>query len=162
MTQTSMTQIIVALTADEVSALILQLPPEARRPDAGLVWDNGELTVPAAFAAEATALMARADWRLGPPPTDDEARAECARRINAAAPLTAQLNLNAYVNVLNAKASLSPAEQADLAAFAQAVGWIAAMRATWRTLADAGDVAYRDDAKWPVLPAAAAALAARF
>jgi hypothetical protein len=96
------------------------------------------------------------------PPTEDQAKAECARRINAAASLATQLNLNAYVSVLNAKATLTTAEQADLAAFGQAVGWIAAMRAKWKQLYTAGDVDFRDDGKWPALPEAAAALAARF
>jgi hypothetical protein len=96
------------------------------------------------------------------PPTEAEAKAECARRINAAASLAAQLNLNAYMNVLNAKTSPTAEEQADLAAFGQAVGWIAAMRAKWKQLYTAGDVDFRDDGKWPALPPDAAALAARF
>lgn len=96
------------------------------------------------------------------PPGEAEAKAECARRINAAASLATQLNLNAYLNVLNSKAKLSTDEQADLAAFAQAVGWIGAMRNRWKSLHAAGDVNFRQDAKWPALPAAAEALAGRF
>ena len=90
------------------------------------------------------------------------AKAECARRIFAAASANTQNNLNAYFALLGSKPTLSSAEQADVAAFAQALGWIGAMRAKWVALADAGDTAFADDAKWPALPTAVAALAARF
>lgn len=96
------------------------------------------------------------------PPTEAEARAECARRIFAAASANTQNNLNAYINVLNAKGALTNPEKADVAAFGEAFLWIAAMRSTWKQLLAAGDADFRNDAKWPPLPAAAAALAARF
>ena len=96
------------------------------------------------------------------PPTADEARAECARRIAAVASLTAQLNLSAYVGVLATKATKTSAEQADLAAFAQGVAWIAAMRAKWKQLEAMAAPDWRDDAQWPACPQAVIDLAARF
>ena len=95
-------------------------------------------------------------------PTPDEARAECARRIAAVASLTAQLNLSAYVGVLATKATKTSAEQADLAAFAQGVAWIAAMRARWKQLEATAEPDWRDDAQWPACPQAVIDLAARF
>ena len=97
------------------------------------------------------------------PPTVAEAKAECARRIFAAASGNTQNNLNAYMNWLALKSgTLTSAEKADVAAFGEAFQWIAAMRAKWKVLHAAGDADFREDAKWPVLPPAAAALAARF
>lgn len=102
-----------------------------------------------------------------PPPTAEERRAaarlECQRRIFAAASANTQANMTAALAVISAKpaAERSQAEAEALDAFAAAVGWIGAMRARWPAIAADGlDPA--DDAQWPPLPAAAAALAARF
>jgi hypothetical protein len=135
-----------------------EILPDHRR-ETWWTADGARVTIASLGDPAADGLLATAPQL---PPTPDQARAECARRINAAASQATQLNLNAYLNVLNAKANLSTAEQADVAAFAQAVGWIAAMRANWKILQAAGDVNYRQDAKWPALPASAAALASRF
>ncbi len=115
-------------------------------------------------AAELRAVLA-AHRLPGPPgaPSQDEVQAECARRIFAAASATTQTNLTAYMNKLALKSTaLTNAEKADVAAFGEAFDWITAMRTKWAELLAAGDADFRDDAKWPVLPTAAAALAARF
>jgi hypothetical protein len=96
------------------------------------------------------------------PPTPDEARAECARRIGLYASTATQLNLVAYVAALAVKATKTSAETADLGAFAQGVAWIGAMRARWRQLVQDGTATWREDAAWPACPQAAIDLAARF
>jgi hypothetical protein len=89
------------------------------------------------------------------------ARAECARRITAAASVVAQLNMLAHATMLQGRASLSPSDKADLSAFAEATTWVAEMRARWPQIAEQGlDPA--EDGNWPQLPAAAQAFAARF
>ena len=95
-------------------------------------------------------------------PTEDQGRAECSQRITAVASIDAQLNLERYLRRLSKKPSPSTEEAADLANGEALDGWITAMRAKWRALVAAGDVAFRDDAKWPACPAGAAALATRF
>lgn len=95
-------------------------------------------------------------------PTDVEARGECARRIIALASEATQRNLAAYMALLALKPSLTTEEQADVAAFGQAMQWIGAMRATWRDLVENNDEDWRIDAKWPACPQAAIDLAARF
>jgi hypothetical protein len=94
-------------------------------------------------------------------PSAVEARAECAKRILAYASDATQLNMLAYGLALIAKPSRTAEDQADLAAFAQGATWIGAMRAKWRALVTAGDPDWRDDAKWPACPQAAADLAAK-
>lgn len=82
------------------------------------------------------------------------AREECSRRIYAVAPETTQMNLASC-----ASAGLLP--PADLDAYRAGLGWIAAMRATWRPLA-AGSADPYAEANWPPVPAGVAALTARF
>jgi hypothetical protein len=96
------------------------------------------------------------------PPSHDEARAECARRIGLYASTATQLNLVAYVAALAAKPTKTSAETADLSAFAQGVAWIGAMRARWRQLVEDGTPTWREDAAWPACPQGAIDLAARF
>jgi hypothetical protein len=82
------------------------------------------------------------------------ASAECRRRILAVASESTQMNLASA-------AAAGLLDEADLAAYRAGLGWVAAMRATWAPLAEAGaDPA--DDAAWPACPPEAAALAARF
>lgn len=110
--------------------------------------------------------ITRAEDPTPTPPAIDDAmvRAECARRIYAAASAATQANLNGYMNLLNAKAisgqALTAEEQADVSLFAQAMAWISAMRGTVPGLI--GDAAYTDDSKWPVLSDDLKAFAARF
>lgn len=110
--------------------------------------------------------VTRAEDPTPTPPAIDDAmvRAECARRIYAAASAATQSNMNGYMNLLNSKAiggtALTAQEQADVALFGQAMAWIEAMRATVPTLI--GDPAYADDSKWPVLSDDLKAFAARF
>jgi hypothetical protein len=96
------------------------------------------------------------------PPSHDEARAECARRIGLYASTATQLNLVAYVAALAVKTTKTSAETADLTAFAEGVAWIGAMRARWKQLVDDETPTWREDAAWPACPPAAIALAARF
>lgn len=99
-----------------------------------------------------------------PAPTTAQIKAECKRRIYAAASTTTQSNLNGYLNLLNVKAAtgtpLTTEEQADTVLFGRAMQWIEAMRANCATLA--GDPDYRLDEKWPPLDEDIAAFAARF
>lgn len=91
------------------------------------------------------------------------ARAECASRINAALPVTGQMNMLAWAALVGAKtvSARSESEKADLLAYGEAVAWIADMRAAWPVIAADGlDPA--SDANWPVLGAPATELAGRF
>lgn len=82
------------------------------------------------------------------------ARAECARRIAALAPPSTQINLAAA-----AAGGLLTEDEA--AAHRAALVWIAAMRATWPRLAEAGlDPA--DPRHWPAPPDGLAALVLRY
>lgn len=104
--------------------------------------DWTQMRTPATLAAEALAARQNA------------ARTECRQRILAVVPETTQANLTAA-----AAADLLP--PADRTTFAAGLGWIAAMRATWPALAEAGtDPAA--DASWPPLPPGVAELAARY
>ena len=96
------------------------------------------------------------------PPTREEARAECARRITAVASLEAQMNIERAMRRLAKKPTPTADETADLANADALDQWITAMRATWKTLLAAGDVAFRTDAKWPTCPETARALAAKY
>lgn len=90
-------------------------------------------------------------------------RAECARRIEAAASDATQKNMAAYFALLGIKsASLSQAEADQVRAFAMAINWINQMRQTWRAMAAANEPDPTNDEKWPVLPAEAVTLAASF
>lgn len=106
-------------------------------------------------------------WVDPPPPldpmipvTDSVVRAECKRRILDVASEATQSNLNAYMNVLSFKASLTAEEQADVNLFVQSMDWINAMRA--RVLELIGDPDYNKDEKWPPLTDELRAFAARF
>jgi hypothetical protein len=95
------------------------------------------------------------------PPTSDDAAAECRRRILAVATEETQLNIGRRFVVAIAKTNKTPADLADIAAFALFDAWINATRATWPTLVAAKDMAWRDDSKWPVIPADALAFVNR-
>lgn len=98
-------------------------------------------------SAATRAAEARAD-RLG------AIKAECRRRIHAVASAECQMN------IIGARAAgMLPKPQAD--ALAQALDWIAAMRARVAALAEAGGD-YTADAAWPPCPDAVRALADRF
>jgi len=90
-----------------------------------------------------------------PPIGGEDIAAECQRRIYAVASHNCQMNMTAYV-------ASGAANEDDRAAFAAALAWVSAMRAAYATLASAADPTFADDAHWPVCPAEAATLAARF
>ena len=58
----------IELSADQVTTLMAALPPEARQPGSGITYADGALTVPAAFAAAASAVMKRPGWDAPPDP----------------------------------------------------------------------------------------------
>lgn len=89
---------------------------------------------------------------------------ECRRRIYASASAETQMNMATANSVIAAKtaSSRSQAEQDTLAGVEAALGWVAAMRATIATLAADPQADFTDDAAWPDIPPAAAAVAAQF
>lgn len=91
-----------------------------------------------------------------PEPFDADAVArECQRRIYAVASQNCQMNMTAWI-------ASGRASDADRAAFDAALAWVQAMRAAHAQLVAAKDAGYAQDAWWPVCPADAAAIAARF
>lgn len=80
---------------------------------------------------------------------------ECQRRIYAVASQNCQMNMTAWI-------ASGQADDKDKAAFDAALGWVQAMRAACAGLIAASEAAFADDRSWPVCPATATALAARF
>lgn len=123
-----------------VGSVEVALPPE----DGRQIWANGA-------------------WQSAPVVLA-QVKAECKRRIFAAASAATQSNMNGYMSLLNAKAlsgqTLTTGEQADVGLFTRAMAWIEAMRGACAALV--GDQDYKLDEKWPVLDADLAAFAARF
>jgi len=91
-----------------------------------------------------------------------DVKAECKRRIYARASQETQANMTAAAAVIVGKPAgeRSEDEQQVLAAFAIAMEWVKAMRATVATLAADAQADFRNDANWPPLPPEAAELAA--
>lgn len=90
-----------------------------------------------------------------------EIKAECTRRIYAELSDATQKNLNAYATDLALQAALgatlSTAQQADIATAQAARAWVLATVAASRAAIQTGT-----DPVWPALPQGVAALAARF
>ena len=82
-------------------------------------------------------------------------KAECKRRIYAVATATTQINM-----VATAAADIMP--PAQVSSLQAALAWIAAMRSASRGLITANDQDYKNDAKWPIVPAAVVAICAIF
>jgi hypothetical protein len=91
-------------------------------------------------------------------------KAECRRRIYAAASAETQMNMAAATAVISAKtaSNRSQAEQDTLAGVQDALAWVAAMRANVATLAADPQADFTADAAWPDIPATAAAVAQQF
>ena len=90
------------------------------------------------------------------PPFDPGAvAAECQRRIYAVASQNCQMNMTAWV-------ASRQADDADLAAFDAALGWVQAMRSACARLVASREEDFGEDAHWPACPTVVAALAARF
>jgi hypothetical protein len=85
----------------------------------------------------------------------DQAKAECRRRILDLVDETAQINLAAA-----AGADTLTAEQ--LTVYRAGLAWIMSLRATWPTLAADADADLYDDANWPQPTQAMRDLAAAF
>jgi hypothetical protein len=121
-------------------------------------WDEAILgPKPSAASLEAAIAALALASRL------DVARAECARRIFARASAATQSNINLYLGTIAARSeSRRTAQQAaDLKAIFEGSAWIAEMRARCPEIA-AKALDPTDDANWPEMSEAAAALAARF
>ena len=89
------------------------------------------------------------------PPTADEIKAECGRRIYAVASQAAQTNMAA------ARAAGVLTEEQN-AAFLSGLQWIAAMRGAAGKLVAASDATYKNDSHWPACPQAVIDLADAF
>jgi hypothetical protein len=85
----------------------------------------------------------------------DQAKAECRRRILDLVDETAQINLAAA-----AAAEVLTAEQ--LTTYKAGLAWIMSLRSTWPTLAADADADLYDDANWPAPTQAMRDLAAAF
>lgn len=151
----------ISCSPEAAAALVAEIQPPR---DWRVFYESGALYVPTAEAVAFQAALRRLDDRaLKLAERERVARLECGLRITAALPATTQANLAAHMAVIGLKAASvrTAEEQADADAYAAGVAWIAAMRARWREVA-AGGLDPRDGAQWPVMPAEAVALAARF
>lgn len=92
---------------------------------------------------------------ITPPPSVDDVKAECGRRIYAIASAPTQINMAAA----EAAGRLTPEQSA---AFVAGLDWITAMRAACASIIAGGIVDYTDDAHWPVCPPEVVALANAF
>lgn len=82
------------------------------------------------------------------------AKAECRRRIYAAASAETQMNMATAAAVISAKeASARTEDEASiLSGLDDAIGWVAQMRGRVTELADDAALDIDDDANWPPLP----------
>ena len=92
------------------------------------------------------------------------AKAECRRRIYAAASAETQMNMATAAAVISAKeASARTEDEASiLSGLDDAIGWVAQMRARVTELADDAALDIGDDANWPPLPDGARDVVAKF
>lgn len=81
---------------------------------------------------------------------EQDAKAECRRRIIEVCDETAQLNLTAAC-------AAGVMTEAQLITYRIGLGWVAAMRATWPEIANRA-LDPQDDANWPVVPSGVAEL----
>lgn len=88
------------------------------------------------------------------PPSEEDGRAECHRRILAVVDRETQLNLAAA-------AAVDGLTTAQRAAYIEGLDWISAMRAAWPALIASGADLF-DDSNWPAPPESAAALVAAY
>jgi len=91
-------------------------------------------------------------------------KAECRRRIYAAASAETQMNMATAAAVISAKeASARTEDEASiLSGLDDAIGWVAQMRARVTELADDPTLDIADDANWPPLPDGARDVVAKF
>lgn len=85
----------------------------------------------------------------------ERVKSECSRRIHAVAAQHTQMNLTGA-------AAAGALDAAQMAAYAEAVTWIAGMRAACAVLATDRAADFLDDSAWPSAPADVVALAAAF
>ena len=91
-------------------------------------------------------------------------KAECRRRIYAAASAETQMNMATAAAVVSAKtaSNRSAEESAMLAGLGQAIDWVAAMRARVVELAADPELDFLSDESWPDLPDGARDVVAMF
>lgn len=94
----------------------------------------------------------------------NEAKAECRRRIYAAASAETQMNMATAAAVISAKeASARTEDEASiLSGLDDAIGWVAQMRGRVLDLTDDITLDIQDDANWPTLPDGARDVVAKF
>ena len=92
------------------------------------------------------------------------AKAECRRRIYAAASAETQMNMATAAAVVSAKtaSNRSAEESAMLAGLGHAIDWVAAMRARVVELAADPELDFLSDESWPDLPDGARDVVAMF
>ncbi len=91
-------------------------------------------------------------------------KAECRRRIYAAASAETQMNMATAAAVVSAKtaSNRSADESAMLAGLGQAIDWVAAMRGRVLELAANAELDFVADESWPALPDGARDVVAMF
>lgn len=91
-------------------------------------------------------------------------KAECRRRIYAAASAETQMNMATAAAVISAKeaSARTDEEAAILAGLDDAIGWVAQMRSRVIELTDDAALNMHDDANWPPLPDGARDVVAKF
>jgi len=92
------------------------------------------------------------------------AKAECRRRIYAAASAETQMNMATAAAVISAKeASARTEDEASiLSGLDDAIGWVAQMRGRVSELTGDATLDFQDDANWPPLPDGARDVVAKF
>jgi hypothetical protein len=91
-------------------------------------------------------------------------KAECRRRIYAAASAETQMNMATAAAVISAKEASARTEDETsiLSGLDDAIGWVAQMRGRVMELTDDATLDIHDDANWPPLPNGARDVVAKF
>lgn len=94
----------------------------------------------------------------------NEAKAECRRRIYAAASVETQMNMATAAAVISAKEASARTEEeaAVLSGLDDAIGWVAQMRGRVAEFTDDAALDIGDDANWAPLPDGARDVVAKF
>jgi hypothetical protein len=92
------------------------------------------------------------------------AKAECRRRIYAAASAETQMNMATAAAVISAKevSARTEDEASILSGLDDAIGWVAQMRGRVSELTGDATLDFQDDANWPPLPDGARDVVAKF
>lgn len=128
------------------------------RPDGPLYDSFTAQMLREAGVSESAIAEAEADVRK------NEAKAECRRRIYAAASAETQMNMATAAAVISSKESSARTEDeaSILSGLDDAIGWVAQMRGRVTELCDDATLGIADDANWPALPNGARDVVAKF